>query len=121
MTKADVIEIRIAFEHYFLSSPVASAPTGLNAVQEDPTSIQVSWTPPTPLGNTTGYRIYYSGGSSGSEDVSGGSTHNYLLTGLQNGASYIISIVATSAAHLYSDPVEYPNVIRFGQQKYLYF
>ena len=75
---------------------VASAPTNLMAVQEGPTSIRVSWSPPTPLGNTTGYRIYYSGGSSGSEDVSDGSTDNYLLTDLQNGESYTISIVATS-------------------------
>ena len=62
------------------------------AVQEGPTSIQVSWNPPSPLGDTTGYIIYYSGGSSGSVNVSGGSTDNYLLTGLQNGDSYNISI-----------------------------
>ena len=66
------------------------------AVQAGPTSIRVSWTPPTPLGDTTGYRIYYSGGSSGSVDVSDGSTDNYLLTGLQNGDMYTLSIVATS-------------------------
>ena len=86
--------------------PVASAPTSVMAVQEGLTSIQVSWSPPTPLGYTTGYRIYYSGGgSSGSEDVSGGSTDNYLLTGLQNGDSYNISIVATSQ-HFFSDEVD---------------
>ena len=94
----------------FPPSPVASAPTGLTAVLEGPTGIRVSWTPPTPLGDTTGYRIYYSGGSSGSEDVSGGSTHNHLLTSLKNGANYDISIVATSD-HLNSDTVEYSNVI----------
>ena len=76
--------------------PVASVPTNLMAVQEGLTSIQVSWSPPTTLADTTGYRIYYSGGSSGSVDVSDGSTDNYLLTGLQNGESYTISIVATS-------------------------
>ena len=76
--------------------PVASAPTNLTAVQESPTNIRVSWSPPTPLGDTIGYRIYYSGGSSGSEDVSDGSTDNYLLIGLQNGDIYNISIVATS-------------------------
>ena len=82
--------------------PVASVPTNLTAVQEGPTSIQVSWSPPTPLGDTTGYRIYYSGGTSGSVDVSGGSRNNYLLTGLQNGESYNISLVATSQ-HLPSE------------------
>ena len=75
------------------------------AVQEGPTSVQVSWSPPTPLGDTTGYRISYSGGSSGSVDVSDGSIHNYLLTALQNGASYTISIVGTSQ-HLPSEVVE---------------
>ena len=88
---------------------VASAPTNLMAVQEGLTSIQISWSPPIPLGDTTGYRIYYSGGSSGSVDVSGGSTDNYLLTGLQNGCIYTISIVATSQ-HLPSEILEVINI-----------
>ena len=66
------------------------------AVQEGTTSVRVSWSPHTPLGDTTGYRISYSGGRSGSVDVSDGSTDNYLLTGLQIGDSYTISIVGTS-------------------------
>ena len=93
---------------------MASAPTNLTAVQEGPTGIRVSWTPPTPLGNITGYRIYYNGGSSGSVDVSGGSTDNHLLTGLQIGASYSISIVGTSE-HFFSDHVEYPNEITLSE------
>ena len=64
----------------------------------------MSWSPPTPLGDTTGYRIYFSGGSNGSENASDGSTHNYLLTGLKNGDNYIISIVATSQ-HFFSPTV----------------
>ena len=79
------------------------------AVQEGLTSIRVSWSPPTSLGDTTGYRIYYSGGSSGSVDVSDGSTDNYTLTGLQNGESYTISIVATSK-HLPSESVTVMNI-----------
>ena len=66
------------------------------AVQQGLTSIRVSWSPPTPLGDITGYRIYYSGGSSGREDISNGSTDNYLLTGLQNGETYNISIAIVS-------------------------
>ena len=93
--------------------PVASAPTNLVAVQEGPTNIRVSWSPPTPLGDTTGYRIYYSGGSSGSEDVSDGSTDNHLLIGLQNGYIYTISIVATSQ-HLPSESIKVMN-IRLGK------
>ena len=75
------------------------------AVQEGPTSVRLSWSPPAPLGDTTGYRISYSGGSSGSVDVSDGSTDNYLLTGLQNGVSYTISIAGISQ-HIASEVVE---------------
>ena len=94
--------------------PVASAPTKLMAVQEGPTSIRVSWSPPTPLGDTTGYRIYYSGGSSGSVNVSDGSTDNYLLPGLQNGESYTISIVATSQ-HLPSESIAADMEVMLGE------
>ena len=76
--------------------PVASAPSDLMAVQEGPTSARVSWSPPTPLGETTGYRISYSGGSSGSVDVSDGSTDNCLLTDIETTTSLSISIAGTS-------------------------
>ena len=87
--------------------PVASAPTDLTAVQEGPTSIRVSWTPSS---DATGYTISYTGGgSSDSVTVSGGSTDNYLLTGLVMEASYTISIVATSK-HFFSGSVGFPTV-----------
>ena len=47
-------------------------------------------------------------------DVSGGSTDNHPLTGLQNGASYTISIVGTSE-HFFSDRVDYPNSITLSE------
>ena len=73
------------------------------AVQEGLTSIRVSWTPSS---GASGYTISYTGGgSSDSVTVSGGSTDNYLLTGLVMEATYTISIVATSQ-HFSSDPVE---------------
>ena len=100
--------------YVFLFPPVASVPTDLVAVQEGLNGIRVSWTPPTSLENTTGYRIYYSGGSSGSVDVSGGSTDNYLLNDLQNGATYTIVIVATSE-HLFSEEVELPISIALSE------
>ena len=66
----------------------------MTAVQDGVTSILVTWTPSS---GATGYRIDYSGGgSSGSETVSGGATNSYTLTGLTNGGTYTISIVATS-------------------------
>ena len=79
------------------------------AVQEGPTNIRVSWSPPTPLRDTTGYRISYSGGSSGSVDVSDGSTSTHTLTGLVNGASYTISIVPMSQ-HFFSGRMQVMNI-----------
>ena len=98
--------------------PVASAPTSVMAVQEGFTSIRVSWSLPTSLRDTTGYRIYYSSGSSGSVDVSGGSTDNYLLTGLQNGESYTIMIVGTSQ-HLPSERVAVNMEVGLGKDWYM--
>ena len=85
--------------HKILLSPGASPPSGVTAVQTGPTSIRVTWTPPTPLDGITGYIIYYANeddSRSGSMTVSGGSTDMETLTGLQNGDTYTISIVATS-------------------------
>ena len=66
------------------------------------------------LKNTNGYRIYYSNGNSGSVDVSGGATDNHLVTGLQNGANYTISIVGTSE-HFFSGSVGYPYSIPLSE------
>ena len=79
------------------------------AVQKGLTNIRVSWSPPSPLGDTTGYRISYSGGSSGSVDISDGSTSTHTLTGLMNRASYTISIVGTSQ-HFNSDSPASVNI-----------
>ena len=71
----------------------ASPPTNVMAVPAGLTSIRVSWTPSS---DANGYVISYTGGSSGSVSVSGGSTEERLLTGLVNGGIYTISIMATS-------------------------
>ena len=66
----------------------------MTAVPDSPTSIRVSWTEST---DATGYRIYYTSVSdSGNETVSDGSTETHSLTGLVNGETYTISVVATS-------------------------
>ena len=81
---------------YMLFVSVISVSTNLMAVQEGLTSIRVTWTT---IKDSIGYRIYYSNGNiSGSVTISGGFTNNYLLTGLQNGRSFAISIVAISFA-----------------------
>ena len=69
------------------------------AVQDGLTAINISWTPPSPLGYTTGYRIDYTTGersSSRSVDVNGGNIKSFLVTGLLREGTYIISITATS-------------------------
>ena len=38
---------------------VASAPDSLSLKQDGETNVIVSWTVPTPPGDTTGYRVYY--------------------------------------------------------------
>ena len=79
------------------------------AVQDGPTSIRVTWTPPSPLGDTTGYRIFYTGeegGSSENEDVDGGNTSSHTLMGLTNGETYTLPIVVTASPGIPSNPVE---------------
>ena len=92
----------------------ASLPSGATAVQDGPTSIRVSWTPPSPPGDTTGYRIYYTraGGSSDSVDVDGGNTNSRTLMGLTNGETYTISVAGTSSTStvLASPPVSAGDV-----------
>ena len=69
----------------------------MTAVQENATSIRVAWTPPSPLGDTIGYRISFTGGgTSGSFNVSGPTANQKTLTNLNNGGTYSIIIVATS-------------------------
>ena len=80
-------------------------PTDVVAAQSGPTSITVTWTPPSPLGDTTGYRIDYTGGCiSDSVNVSGEFSNNHTITGLENGQIYTISIVSTSSENI-SPPV----------------
>ena len=92
----------------FIYISAASPPSDVTAVQTGPTSIRVTWTPPIPLDGITGYIIYYTNEDDSDSDsvtVSGGSTALETLTGLQNGDTYTISIVATSDTGLPSESV----------------
>ena len=82
-------------------------------IRNDYTSILLTWTPPSPLGDTTGYRISFTGGSSGSVNVSGGSTDNFTPTRLMSGEMYNIFIVGTSE-HFFSESVEWGPVVLTG-------
>ena len=84
----------------------------MTAVQDGPTSIRVSWTPPSPLGDTTGYRISYTGG--GSVDVDGGNTNSHTLTDLINGQTYTISIVGTSSSDVLPSPPIVAGSVNLG-------
>ena len=90
----------------------ATPPSDVRAVQHGSTSIRVIWTPPCPLGDTTGYTISYTerGGSSGHVDVDGGKTKTHVLMGLTNGEDYTIIIVGTTILDLPSTPVEVGTV-----------
>ena len=79
-----------------------SPPSDVEAVQHGPTSIIVTWTASS---DATGYRISYTSDSdSGSEEV-GGSATSLTLSGLKNGETFSISIVATSPDRLTSSPI----------------
>ena len=87
----------------YTNSTVASAPTGLTASHEGPTSVRVTWSPPDPLGDTTGYVIYYSTeGRSDSVDVSEPDSSETVLEDLIMDSRYSISLVAISQ-HLPSE------------------
>ena len=75
-------------------------PTDVVAVQNGPTSIRVTWTPPSPFGNTTGYTIYYTGGdgSSGNVIVDDGNTNSLTLAILISGETYTISVATKIAS-----------------------
>ena len=94
----------------FLSG--ALPPTHVRAVQDGPTSIRVIWTPPSPLGDTTGYRISYTGGggSSDSVNIDGGNTTSHTLMGLTSRETYTISIVGTASLGPPSTQVEAERV-----------
>ena len=88
------------------------------AVQDDVTTITVSWNPSE---DATGYRIDYnsSNTTSNSVVVGDGSISNYALIDLQNGDSYTISIVATSE-HFSSEHVTVDMDISLGEKPYSY-
>ena len=75
----------------------------------------MSWTPPSPPGQVTGYRIYYDGDDGSSEymSVTGGSSRSKILTQLSSDVTYTVSIVALSAT-LPSEVTFAENPIRIG-------
>ena len=78
--------------------PAPSPPSGVTVSQNGVDSVQVSWTPPSGEPTATGYIIYYQqqdGGHNGSE-MTGTTATTVTITGLMTGATYSITMVATS-------------------------
>ena len=93
----------------------------MSAVQQSDTSIVVNWM--SPGGPATGYIIYYQsdGGDVRSETISGVDTESYILSNLESGVNYNISIIAVSD-HLPSavvGPVR-PSVLTFYIKQNVY-
>ena len=86
--------------HFLYIFPAASNPTNMAALQKSDTTIEISWTLPGTL--TTGYVIYYwITGTDNKLSVVISETanthlqrHTHLLTALESGTDYSISIVA---------------------------
>ena len=72
--------------------------------QASATSVLIEWTPPNPLGDTTGYRVNYytsAGGPLTSSPVLNTTTTCYTLTNVVDGRLYYISVEGVSE-HYYS-------------------
>ena len=87
----------VPIDMYLYTAP-PDPPTGVTAVQSGPTSVSVSWTAPTSGGPVTRYDIYYV--ANGGPSTSGGSTNStsYVLTNLQVGVQYSISVIAVGTS-----------------------
>ena len=82
-----------SIDMYLYTAP-PGPPTGVTAVQSGPTSVSVSWTAPTSGGPVSRYDVYYM--ANGVPSTGGGSTNStsYVLTNLQVGVQYNISVIA---------------------------
>ena len=85
----------------------ASPPSNVRAVQDGLTSIRMTWTPPSPLGNTTGYEIsYIRRGRIYSVYVYDSNANSHILTRLTNGEFYTINMVGIASLDILpSSPV----------------
>ena len=84
---------------------MATAPQHVSLVQNNESSINVTWDPPNPPGDTTGYRVFYRQGTmTKSKTVTGASSTFTVLNDLQPGCAYNISVAGLSE-HLPSDIV----------------
>lgn len=73
--------------------PDNTAPIGLSASQNDPTSIYLSWSAPTDASLVSGYGVYYSFTDTFAYNKIGETTGlNYVVTGLEHGREYLFAV-----------------------------
>ena len=99
---------------------VASAPDSLSLKQDGETTVIVSWTVPTPPGDTTGYRVYYTTDNIMIETSIDTNSSPITLTSLEPLNEYEISVVALSE-HFSSEPITSSIFLgEFIKQQYNY-
>ena len=98
---------------------VASAPDSLSLKQDGETTVIVSWTVPTPPGDTTGYRVYYTTDNM-NEIIVDSNSSTITLTLLEPLKEYEISVVGLSE-HFSSEPITLSIFLgEFIKQQYTY-
>ena len=92
------VDLLVIFRFNFLSI-VGLAPTNPKFIPHgNSTSILLIWTAPSPLGDTTGYRISFTAGdrTNGFMDINDIFTNNFTLTNIIKGVKYRMSIAGKS-------------------------
>ena len=92
-------------------SPVAGDPTLTSLDQISSTTVRVTWSPPSGAATVTGYVVHYKTGSFVRINHVSPSSTSTDITGLTSGATYIISVEATSQ-HLSGESEEMSITLR---------
>ena len=104
---------------HYIAHAVASAPDNLSLKQDGETTVIVSWTVPTPPGDTTGYRVYYITDNM-NEIIVDTNSSTITLTSLEPLNEYEISVVGLSE-HFSSEPITSSIFLgEFIKQQYTY-
>ena len=75
---------------------MAGDPTLTSLKQISPTTVRVTWSPPSEGATVTGYVVHYIGGGSNGTVTEPSSSTSTDITGLTSGPTYAISVEATS-------------------------
>lgn len=91
--------------------PDNTAPMGLSARQNDPTSIHLSWLAPVDTSLVSGYGVYYSFTDTFAYNKIGEtSSLEYIVTGLEHGREYLFAVNSI----LYDSPTYQDTSFYFG-------